>query len=322
VLVGAIVQVRGIEKRFGATVALDGLDLDVDEGRVVALLGRNGAGKTTLVRVLATLVVPDRGAASVGGADVVREPNAVRRLIGLAGQYASVDETLTGRENLELVGRLYQLPVRVAKQRAADVLDRLSLGDAADRPVREYSGGMRRRLDVGASLVGRPRVLLLDEPTTGLDPVSRAEVWAFIEELVAAGTTLLLTTQYLEEADRLSDDIVVIDHGRVLATGSPDGLKARYGNEVLDLTVGDASELDRAADAVRALGAHEPQVDVSERRVTLPLAGGAQRMVEAVRLLDGRDVHVVDIALRRPSLDDVFVSITAAPEAEAERNIA
>jgi ABC-2 type transport system ATP-binding protein len=317
---GAIVEVRGIEKRFGATVALDGLDLDVEEGRVVALLGRNGAGKTTLVRVLATLVAPDAGTAVVGGADVAREPNTVRRLIGLAGQYASVDETLTGRENLELVARLYQLPTRVARERARDALERLSLGDAADRPVREYSGGMRRRLDVGASLVGQPRVLLLDEPTTGLDPVSRAEVWAFIEELVNAGTTLLLTTQYLEEADRLSDDIVVIDHGRVLATGSPDELKDRYGNEVLDLTVGAADDLPRAADALRALAGLEPQVDTVERRVRVALGGGAQRMVEAVRLLDGRGVQVVDIALRRPSLDDVFVSITGAQP--AERNIA
>jgi ABC-2 type transport system ATP-binding protein len=317
---GAIVEVRGIEKRFGATVALDGLDLDVDEGRVVALLGRNGAGKTTLVRVLATLVAPDAGTAVVGGADVRREPNAVRRLIGLAGQYASVDETLTGRENLELVARLYQLPTRVARERARDALDRLSLGDAADRPVREYSGGMRRRLDVGASLVGQPRVLLLDEPTTGLDPVSRAEVWTFIEDLVAAGTTLLLTTQYLEEADRLADDIVVVDHGRVLAAGSPDQLKDRYGNEVLDLSVAADDDLPRAADAVRALAGNEPQVDAVERRVRVALDGGAQRLVDAVRLLDGRGVQVVDIALRRPSLDDVFVSITGAQD--AERNIA
>jgi ABC-2 type transport system ATP-binding protein len=307
---GAIVEVRGIEKRFGATAALAGLDLDVAEGRVVALLGRNGAGKTTLVRVVATLTKPDHGTVTVGGYDVVRDAREVRRIIGLAGQFASVDETLTGRENLDLVGRLYQLPRRLARTRANEALERLDLGDAADRPVRTYSGGMRRRLDVGASLVGRPRVLLLDEPTTGLDPVSRTEVWGFIDELVRDGATLLLTTQYLEEADQLSDDIVVIDRGRVLASGSPDELKQRFGNEVLDLTVANGTQLRLAAETVRGLGSDEPQVDDTQRRVTLSLAGGANRMVDAVRLLDDQGISVVDIALRRPSLDDVFVSLT------------
>jgi ABC-2 type transport system ATP-binding protein len=312
-----IVEVDGVVKRFGTTVALDGLDLAVEEGRVVALLGRNGAGKTTLVRVLATLTPPDSGRVRIGGVDVQRDPHAVRRTIGLAGQYASVDETLTGRENLEFVGRCYQLPAKEARRRAREVLERLQLEGAADRPVRTYSGGMRRRLDVGASLVGRPRVLMLDEPTTGLDPVSRAEVWDFVEELVHDGTTLLLTTQYLEEADRLAGDIVVVDAGRVIATGSPDALKLRFGNEVLDLSVAAAADLDRAAEVVRSLGRDEPQLDRTQQRLTLALRGGTNRMVDAVRLLDGAGVDIVDIALRRPSLDDVFVALTstsATPE--------
>jgi ABC-2 type transport system ATP-binding protein len=232
-----MIEATGVGKSFGKTRALDGLDLAVAENRVTGLLGPNGAGKTTLIRILATLLKPDEGQVRVAGYDVVAQPLAVRRAIGLAGQYAVVDETLTGRENLEMTGQLYRLSHRTARQRAAEVLDRLSLTDAADRPVRTYSGGMRRRLDLGASLVGRPPVLLLDEPTTGLDPAARNELWAYIRDLVAEGATLLLTTQLLEEADHLADDIVIINHGTVVAHGSPDELKARLGGERVETVV-------------------------------------------------------------------------------------
>ncbi len=232
-----MIEATGVGKAFGRTRALDGMYLAVGENRVTGLLGPNGAGKTTLIRILATLLRPDKGQVRVAGYDVIAQPYAVRKTIGLAGQYAVVDQTLTGRENLEMTGRLYRLTRAGAKKQAADVLERLSLTDAADRPVRTYSGGMRRRLDLGASLVGRPKVLLLDEPTTGLDPAARNELWAYIREMVAEGTTLLLTTQQLEEADQLADDIVIIDHGAVIAQGSPDELKARIGGERVEMTV-------------------------------------------------------------------------------------
>jgi ABC-2 type transport system ATP-binding protein len=311
------VEVEGVAVSFAETRALDGVDLVVSPGTVQGLLGPNGAGKTTLVRVLATLLRPAAGSARVFGCDVTREATRVRALIGLAGQFAAVDGTLTGRENLEMVGRLYRLGGREAKRRAAESLERLGLNDAADRVVRGYSGGMRRRLDLGASLVGRPRLLILDEPTTGLDPQSRNDVWAFIRELVEDGTTVLLTTQYLDEADNLADHIVVIDHGKVIADGTPRELKARMGADVLELHLEDVEELERTAAALRGIGSGEPSIDVGDRRITLPVHQGASDLMSAVRRLDEEDIVPSDVSLRRPSLDDVFLALTgrgAVPE--------
>jgi ABC-2 type transport system ATP-binding protein len=304
------VEVEGVAVAFGETRALDGVDLDVTAGTVQGLLGPNGAGKTTLVRVLATLLRPDTGSARVFGCDVVRDATRVRALIGLAGQYAAVDGTLTGRENLEMVGRLYRLRGPEAKRRASEALERLGLTEAADRVVRGYSGGMRRRLDLGASLVGRPRLLILDEPTTGLDPQTRNDVWSFIRELVEGGTTVLLTTQYLDEADNLAGHIVVIDHGKVIASGTPRELKARMGSDVLELHLADASALDQTAAALRGIGSGEPTIDVSERRITLPVHQGASDLMSAVRRLDEQGIAPSDLSLRQPSLDDVFLALT------------
>ncbi|MDX6629981.1 MAG: type transport system ATP-binding protein [Gaiellales bacterium] len=316
------VEVEGVAVAFGATRALDGVDLTVGTGSVQGLLGPNGAGKTTLVRVLATLLRPNAGSARVFGCDVLRDATRVRALIGLAGQYAAVDGTLTGRENLEMVGRLYRLGRAEARSRAVEALELLGLSDAADRVVRGYSGGMRRRLDLGASLVGRPRLLILDEPTTGLDPQSRNDVWGFIRELVAEGTTVLLTTQYLDEADNLADHIVVIDHGKVIANGTPRELKARMGADVLELHLPDASALESTAAALRGIGSGEPSIDVSDRRITLPVHQGATDLMSAVRRLDEQDIVPSDLSLRRPSLDDVFLALTGRgatpPEAEAD----
>ena len=312
-----MIEVKGIRRAFRSTQALAGVDLDVAEGTVLGLLGPNGAGKTTLVRVIATLLLPDAGEARVAGLDVVRHAAQVRRLIGLAGQFAAVDETLTGRENLEMVGRLYQLSNAEARSRADDSLERLGLTDAANRQVKTYSGGMRRRLDLGASLVGRPRVLILDEPTTGLDPRTRIELWAFIRDLVADGTTLLLTTQYLEEADQLADRIVVIDRGSVIAEGTADQLKDRLGTDVLDVQVADRSLVERAAALVASLGSERPQVDADNRRVSVGVSGGAATLVDAVRMFDEAGIALTDLALRRPSLDDVFLSITGHVAEEA-----
>jgi ABC-2 type transport system ATP-binding protein len=305
----AIVEVEGITRSFGETHALRGVDLSVPEGGVVALLGPNGAGKTTLVRILSTLLEPDAGTARVAGFDVVQQPTAVRRCIGLAGQYAAVDETLTGRENLEMVGRLSRLSKSLAAERAAEVLERVSLTEAADRQLKTYSGGMRRRIDLGAGLVARPQVLLLDEPTTGLDPANRLDLWAYLRELVNEGSTILLTTQYLEEADQLASDVVVIDHGTVIATGTPLQLKQRLAGDVLDVTVADA-DLDPVVDLVGGIGTERPSVDRGTRRVSLPVDGGAGSLVEVVRRLDEAGIKVVDITLRRPSLDDVFLTLT------------
>jgi ABC-2 type transport system ATP-binding protein len=307
-----MIDVQRIAKSFGDVRALTGVDLQVEQGTVLGLLGPNGAGKTTLVNVLATLHRPDSGTATIAGLDVVDDAVAVRSVIGLAGQYAAVDEVLTGRENLTMVGRLYRLGRREAATRADEVLHRLGLADAADRPVRTYSGGMRRRLDLGASLVGRPAVLILDEPTTGLDPRTRLDLWAFIEDLVADGTTVLLTTQYLEEADHLADSIVMIDRGTVVARGTSEELKARLGGDVLEIRVVDAARLDEAVAHLGSLHADRPSVDRDQQRVTVPARDGAATLIAAVRLLDESHIVLDDIALHRPSLDDVFLTLTGS----------
>jgi ABC-2 type transport system ATP-binding protein len=310
------VVVEGLVKRFGENTALGGVDLTVSEGTVLGLLGPNGAGKTTVVRILSTLLQPDAGRAEVAGLDVVAQADQVRATIGLTGQYAAVDEYLTGQENLEMVGRLYRLGKRESRSRAGQLLERFELTDAARRPAKTYSGGMRRRLDIAASLIARPRVLFLDEPTTGLDPRSRLGMWEFIADLVHDGTTILLTTQYLEEADRLADRMVVIDKGRVIARGTADELKAQVGGERLELTVATVEQLDAAA-ALAPLSQAEPQRDEQTRRLGMPVTGGTDTLAEALRRLSGTRVDVLDIGLRRPDLDDVFLTLTGHSTAAA-----
>ena len=314
------IVVRDVHKSFGDVEALAGVELHAEAGQVFGLLGPNGAGKTTLVNILTTLLKPDKGEVRVLGLDVTREAEKLRGLIGLAGQYAAVDENLTGRENLEMVGQLYHLGRREAKRRAAEVLERFSLQDAANRTVKGYSGGMRRRLDLGASLVGRPQVLFLDEPTTGLDPRSRLEMWGLIKELVAGGTTLLLTTQYLEEADELAERIAVIDEGRVIAEGTADELKAELAGDVLELRLEQTSQLSHAADVLRSLGSDAPQVDESAGRLTLNVSDGPQSLIQAVRKLDEAEIKLADLSLRRPSLDDVFLSLTDKNRTDNDRS--
>jgi ABC-2 type transport system ATP-binding protein len=304
------VVVEGLVKRFGATTALDGVGFTVAEGTVLGLLGPNGAGKTTVVRILSTLMRPDAGRAEVVGLDVVRQAADVRASIGLTGQYAAVDEYLTGQENLEMVGQLYRLGKRESRVRAGQLLERFELTEAARRPAKTYSGGMRRRLDIAASLIARPRVLFLDEPTTGLDPRSRLGMWEFIADLVQDGTTILLTTQYLEEADRLADRMVVIDRGRVIARGTADELKAQVGGERLELTVATVEQLGRAAEALQPLAHGETQRDEQTRRLSMPVTGGTEILAEALRTLAATSVQVLDIGLRRPDLDDVFLTLT------------
>ena len=304
-----IIDVDHVSKSFGPTRALVDVDLHVPAGTVQGLLGPNGAGKTTLVRILATLLQPDAGRARVAGIDVGQDPNTVRSMIGLAGQFAAVDEALTGRENLVMVGRLYRLSSSEAKARAAESLERLGLVDAADREVKTYSGGMRRRLDLGASLVGRPRVLILDEPTTGLDPRTRLDLWAFIRELVAGGTTVLLTTQYLEEADQLADHIVVIDRGSLIASGTSDELKTQLGSDVLEIEIA-AGDLSRTLDALSGIGAGSSDVDADRGRITIRTHEPVPDLMAAVRALDREGIVPTDIGVRRPSLDDVFLSLT------------
>src|SRR5437016_76523 len=305
------VLAEGLTKRYGSVVALDGVDLHVPTATVLGLLGPNGAGKTTAVRILTTIIRPDDGNAQVLGYDVVREADAVRYRIGLAGQYAAVDPNLTGRENLRLIGRLTQLPRRRIPARADELLERFGLADAAGRLVRTYSGGMRRRLDLAASLVGRPAVLFLDEPTTGLDPRGRLDLWEVIRELVSDGTTLLLTTQYMEEADQLAHRIVVIDHGLVIEQGTADELKDRVGGEVLELQVADRSAVATAVGELVAIGSGAPAVDNASGRITLPVGqSGTMILADAVRRMDGAGITLSHLALRRPSLDDVFLALT------------
>ena len=308
------VRVEGVVKRFGATVALDGAGLEVPAGMVFGLLGPNGAGKTTLVRILATLLAPDAGRSEVLGHDVVREAAAVREVIGLTGQFAAVNELLTGRENLEMFGRLFKLSRAEARRRAGELLERFDLAEAADRSARTYSGGMRRRLDIASSLVTRPRVLFLDEPTTGLDPRSRNEIWAIVRELRRGGTTLLLTTQYLEEADQLADRIAVIDRGKVIAEGTGNELKDRVGGQILEVELASAGQRERARAVLAGVGCGDPQPDERPDRLTLPAPrNGLQLVEEAAAGLRQAHIGVSDIGLRRPTLDDVFLQLTGAP---------
>jgi len=314
------ILVESLVKSFGDVKALKGIDLQVPPGTVLGLLGPNGAGKTTAIRILTTLLLPDSGRAEVAGLDVVRDAVRLRSVIGLAGQYAAVDENLTGMENVVMVGRLYHLTQEEARKRGREVLERFDLHDAADRQVRTYSGGMRRRLDLGASLVGRPTVLFLDEPTSGLDPRGRLDMWGVIKELVGDGTTLLLTTQYLEEADLLADSIVVIDGGQVIAEGTAEELKSKVGGDVLQFRVADASKLDAAAAEVKDLGTTAPQVDAENKQVNVPVgSNGTSVLPELVRRLDAGGVEIADLVLRRPTLDDVFLALTGrTSEAVAE----
>ncbi len=320
---GPAILVEGLTKAFGEVRALRGIDLAVPRGTVLGVLGPNGAGKTTAVRILTTLLRPDNGRAIVEGRDVVREAAAVRRLIGLSGQSAAIQEELTGRENLEIVGRLFHLSRAEARRRAVELLAQFDLTDAAGRAAKNFSGGMQRRLDLAASLVGRPKVLFLDEPTTGLDPRSRLGMWDIIRSLVAGGTTTLLTTQYLDEADELADEIVVIDHGLVIAAGTAEELKSRVGGDVLEFTVPDRSRISDAVAAVASIGEGEPHVDKETGVVNVGVGGrGSDALVEAVRALDEVGVRTKGLALRRPSLDDVFLALTghAAEDEKALTN--
>ncbi len=305
--------------RKGQVRALDNLSLDVEEGTVLSVLGPNGAGKTTVVRILATLLKLDSGLATVCGIDVIKNPEKVRELIGLSGQYAAVDETLTGWDNLVMFGRLYHLGKQASIKRAEDLLERFSLTDSARRPIKTYSGGMRRRLDLAASLIVQPKVLFLDEPTTGLDPRGRQEMWGVIEELVKGGVTLLLTTQYLEEADQLADEIAVIDHGRVIARGTSDALKKQVGGERLEVTV-EAKNIASTIEIVSRVSGNKAALDETLRHISAAVSNGSQSLMEVLRNLDSAGIHPLDIGLKRPSLDDVFMSLTGhvAEEVKSE----
>ncbi len=314
----AMIEAVGLHKSFGETHALAGLDLDVAEGTILGMLGPNGAGKTTAVRVLTTLTRPDSGTATVAGIDVLRHPDRVRAQIGVAGQYAALDELLTGRENLGMVGRLYRVDAATVKQRADDLLERFEMTDAADRIVKNYSGGMRRRLDLGAALMAQPPVVFLDEPTTGLDPKGRLAMWDLIGGLAKGGTTVLMTTQYLEEADLLADDIVVIDHGRAIARGTALQLKQQVAGERLEVTIGDGADLGAARRVLEALGEGPAHVEKDGRRVSVAVASHDGVLTGAIRELDASGVAVDDIGFRRPTLDEVFLALTGRPAEEAE----
>jgi ABC-2 type transport system ATP-binding protein len=305
-----IIEAQGLTKSFGEVRALEGLDLVAHSGSVTAVLGPNGAGKTTFVSTVATLLRPDSGEVRVGGIDAVADPQRVREIIGLAGQYASVEPGMTGTENLRMVARLFGLGRREARAAAAAVLERLGLADAGDRLVRTYSGGMRRRLDLGASLVGRPQLMLLDEPTSGLDPRGRLDLWEAIRNLVADGTDVLLTTQYLEEADQLARLVVIIDHGRVIAAGTPDELKDRAGRNVIEVRPRAGGDLPAVEEALERIGCETPYTDIDTQRVSARVEGGADQLRDIVRTLDERGIDVDDVGLRRPSLDEVFLAVT------------
>jgi ABC-2 type transport system ATP-binding protein len=309
----AMIEAVGLHKSFGDTHALAGLDFDAAEGTILCMLGPNGAGKTTAVRVLTTLTRPDAGHATVAGIDVMRHPAEVRAQIGVAGQYAALDELLTGRENLQMVGRLYRLSGAEARRRATELIDHFELSDASDRTVKTYSGGMRRRLDLGAALMAQPPVIFLDEPTTGLDPKGRLSMWDLIAGLADGGTTVLMTTQYLEEADRLADDIVVVDHGRVMARGTALQLKQQVGGERLEITISDSSSLDAARRVLEALGEGPARVDAEARHVSVAVTSHDGVLTRAIRELDAAGVRVDDIGFRRPTLDEVFLSLTGRP---------
>ena len=295
--------------RDGEVKALDHLSLDVEEGTVLSILGPNGAGKTTTVRILATLLKPDSGHAMVGGIDVIKHPEKVREIIGLSGQYAAVDEILTGWDNLVMFGQLYHLGKKASVARAEELLERFSLTESAKRPIKTYSGGMRRRLDLAASLIVKPKVLFLDEPTTGLDPRGRLEMWSVIEELVKGGVTLLLTTQYLEEADQLADEIAVIDNGKVIARGTSDVLKKQVGGERLEIVV-DSSDISATMDIVSKISGNKASLDEGLRMISAPVSTGATALIDTLRAMDGAGIHPLDVGLKRPSLDDVFLSLT------------
>ncbi|MER7364896.1 ATP-binding cassette domain-containing protein [Nonomuraea wenchangensis] len=315
------IMATGLVKSYGEVTALDGLDLTVPQGTVFGLLGPNGAGKTTAVRILTTLLRPDAGHATVAGLDVVRDAARLRARIGASGQYAAVDDHLTGAENLEMVGRLYHLGARRSRERARELLTRFDLTDAADRPVRGWSGGMRRRLDLAGALVAQPPVLFLDEPTTGLDPRARAGLWDVIAELVAEGTTVLLTTQYMEEADRLADRIAVVDQGRVIARGTADELKDQIGGDRVELSVTGRADLEAATLALAPLAVEDIQVDAAALRMTVPVTGGAVALTEALGRLAAERIAVRDAGLRRPTLDDVFLALTGQGTGKIEETV-
>ena len=312
------IEVENLVLRYGKNVALDGIDFTVPEGTVLGVLGPNGAGKTTAVRILATLLKATSGSATIFGLDVLKQANEVRGTIGLTGQFAAVDEYLTGYENLEMVGRLFGLRKAEAKSRAGELLERFDLEYARDRTAKQYSGGMRRRLDIAASLIGRPRVVFLDEPTTGLDPRSRITMWEFIADLVRDGTTILLTTQYLEEADRLADSIIVLNKGKIIARGTANELKAQTGGERVEFVLTDRSQADRAKEILTPIGVEPPTLDEQVGRIVMPVNGGSKDLSAALSRLEAAGIGVVDVGLRRPNLDDVFLSLTGQSTGEPE----